>query len=209
MPVVKATRDSHSEEFQSELVEGVARLTTRRTFARSTACAAACAIAGYVAAPAKTQAFGARSRSWNNKAIVDRWFKEFWGHSWNPDVVDELCAPDILLQYLLQAPVRGRAEVKMFMTRFRKAFPDVRVSAATELVAEGEYVVGRWLGSGTHTGPAHCDFLVGDLPAASGQRMRFSGTTVLRVQNDKIAEQIGLDDGVTASLQLGLTFTAC
>ena len=205
MPVVKASRDSSREGSKSELIEGVAHLTTRRTFARNTVCSAAGAIAGYIATPPKTEAFGARSRSWNNKAIVDRWFTEFWGQSWNPGIVDELCAPDILLQYLLQAPVRGRAEVKTFMTRFRKAFPDVRVSPATALVAEGDYVVGRWVGSGTHTGPAHCDFLVGDLPAASGQRMRFSGTTVLRLQNDKIAEQIGLDDGVTASLQLGLT----
>ena len=208
VPAVKTTRDSHREGFQSEAIEGVARLTTRRTFARSTVCAAACAIAGQIAAPPKTEAFGSRSRSWNNKAIVDRWFKTFWGQSWNPGIVDELCAPDMLLQYLLQAPLRGRADVKTFMNRFREAFPDVRVSPATELVAEGDTVVGRWVGSGTHTGPAHCDFLVGDLPAASGQRMRLSGTTVLRVQNDKIAEQIGLDDGVTASLQLGLTFTA-
>jgi hypothetical protein len=34
--------------------------------------------------------------------------------------------------------------------------------------------------------------------------MRFSGTTVLRISNGKIAEQIGLDDGVTALLELGL-----
>jgi predicted ester cyclase len=204
VPVVKAAiRDSHREGFKSELIEGVAHLTTRRTFARNTVCAAAGAIAGYIAAPPKTEALGARSRSC--KAIVDRWFTEFWGQSWNPGIVDELCAPDILLQYLLQAPLRGRADVKMFMTKFREAFPDVRVWPATELVADGDYVVGRWVGSGTHTGPAYCDFLVGVLPAASGQRMRFSGTTVLRVQNDKIAEQIGLDDGVTASLQLGLT----
>ena len=62
----------------------------------------------------------------------------------------------------------------------------------------------RWEGWGTHTGPAYCDFLVGCLPAASAQKMRFSGTTVLRISNGKIAEQIGLDDGVTALLQLGL-----
>jgi hypothetical protein len=28
--------------------------------------------------------------------------------------------------------------------------------------------------------------------------MRFTGTTVLRLQSGKIAEEIGLDDGVTA-----------
>ena len=34
--------------------------------------------------------------------------------------------------------------------------------------------------------------------------MRFAVQTVLRVQNGRIAEEIGLDDGVTALQQLGL-----
>jgi hypothetical protein len=34
--------------------------------------------------------------------------------------------------------------------------------------------------------------------------MRFSGTTVLRLLNGRIVEEIGLDDGVTALTQLGL-----
>jgi predicted ester cyclase len=144
------------------------------------------------------------TKSQDNKAIVDRWFTEFWGKSWNPKIVEELGAPDILLQYLLQAPRRGRADVKTFMTEFREAFPDLSVTGAADFVCEGDHVVGRWEGWGTHTGPAYCDFLVGCLPAASAQKMRFSGTTVLRISNGKIAEQIGLDDGVTALLQLGL-----
>jgi predicted ester cyclase len=73
-----------------------------------------------------------------------------------------------------------------------------------DLIAEGDYVVGRWIGGGTHSGPAFDDFLVGSLPAASGRKMRFTGTTVLRVDNGKIAEEIGLDDGVTALTQLEL-----
>jgi predicted ester cyclase len=65
-------------------------------------------------------------------------------------------------------------------------------------------VVGRWEGGGTRTGSAFSDFLVGSLPAATGRKMRFTGTTVLRIKNGKIAEEIGLDDGVTALQQLGL-----
>jgi hypothetical protein len=34
--------------------------------------------------------------------------------------------------------------------------------------------------------------------------MHFTGTTVLRLQDGKIVEEIGLDDGVTALQQLGL-----
>ena len=90
------------------------------------------------------------------------------------------------------------------MVEFRAAFPDLNFWGAADLIAEGDYVVGRWEGGGTHTGPAFSDFLVGSLPAASGRKMRFTGTTVLRVENGKIAEEIGLDDGVTALQQLGI-----
>jgi len=147
------------------------------------------------------------SKEQDNKTIVGRWFTEFWGDIWNPRIVDELAAPDILLQYSLHAPRRGRADVKAFMTAFREAFPDLSFAGAADLIAEGDYVVGRWVGGGTHTGPAFSDFLHGALPAASGRTMRFTGTTVLRVENGKITEEIGLDDGVTALTQLGLLRT--
>ena len=90
------------------------------------------------------------------------------------------------------------------MTDFRAAFPDLKFWGAADLIAEGDYVVGRWEGGGIHTGPAFSDFLAGSLPAASGRKMHFTGTTVLRVENGKIAEEIGLDDGVTALMQLGI-----
>jgi len=144
------------------------------------------------------------SKEQDNKAIIGRWFKGFWGNPWNPAIIDELAAPDMLLQYSLHAPRRGREDVKAFMTGFREAFPDPNFWGAADLIAEGDYVVGRWEGGGTHTGPAFTDFLIGSLPAASGRKMRFTGTTVLRVINGKIVEEVGLDDGVTALQQLGL-----
>ncbi len=144
------------------------------------------------------------SKEQENKAVVGRWFKEFWGNPWNPKVVDNLAVPDILLQYSLHAPRRGRDDVRAFMMAFREAFPDLGFEGTADLIAEGDFVVGRWEGGGTHTGPAFSDFLAGALPAGSGRRMRFGGVTVLRVENGKIAEEIGLDDGVTALQQLGL-----
>ena len=140
----------------------------------------------------------------DNKALVGRWFKGFWGNPWDPQIIDELAAPDILLQYSLHAPRRGREDVRNFMMDFRAAFPNLKFWGAAELIAEGDYVVGRWEGGGTHTGPAFNDFLTGSLPAASGRKMHFTGTTVLRVKNGMIAEEIGLDDGVTALTQLGI-----
>ena len=144
------------------------------------------------------------SREDDNKAIVGRWFEGFWGNPWNPKIIDELAAPDMLLQYSLHAPRRGRMDVRDFMNGFRAAFPDLNFWGAADLIAEGDYVVGRWEGGGTHTGPGFDDFLVGALPAGSGRKMRFTGTTVLRVANGMIAEEIGLDDGATALQQLGI-----
>ncbi len=144
------------------------------------------------------------SKEAENKAIVGRWFTEFWGPTYNPAIVDDLASPNMLLQYSLHEPRRGRDDIKAFMDDFRAAFPDLAFAGAADLIAEGDYVVGRWVGGGTHTGPAFSDFLIGSLPAATGRKMRFTGTTVLRLEKGWIVEEVGLDDGVTALQQLGL-----
>src|SRR5947209_6732612 len=86
-------------------------------------------------------------------------------------LIDELAAPDMLLQYSLHAPRRGRQDVRNFMRDFRAAFPDLKFWGAADLIAEGDYVVRQWKGGGTHTGTAFCDLLAGALPAASGRKM--------------------------------------
>jgi predicted ester cyclase len=139
-----------------------------------------------------------------NKAVVGRWFTEFWGPDFNPDVIDELAAPDIRFEYSLHAPCRGRDQVRAFATTFRTAFPDLAFGGTADLIAEGDYVVGQWIGGGTHTGPAFDDMPVGALQAGSGKTMRFTGTSVLKVLDGLIVEEVGLDDGVAVLQQLGL-----
>jgi predicted ester cyclase len=140
----------------------------------------------------------------DNKAIVGRWFNEFWGPDFNPAIIDELAAPDIRFEYSLHAPCRGREEVRAFAAKFRAAFPDLAFGGTADLIAEGDYVVGQWIGGGTHTGDAFDDMPVGALPAASGRTMRFTGISILRVEDGLITEEVGLDDGVTVLQQLGL-----
>ncbi|MGI8448720.1 MAG: ester cyclase [Streptosporangiaceae bacterium] len=140
----------------------------------------------------------------SNKAVVARWFTGFWGQDFNPGIIGELAAPDIRFEYSLHAPCRGRDEVREFATRFRAAFPDLNFWGTADLIAEGDYVVGQWEGGGTHTGDAFDDMPVGALPARTGKTMRFTGTTVLKVENGLITEEVGLDDGVTVLRQLGL-----
>ena len=144
------------------------------------------------------------SKQDDNKAIVGRWFTQFWGKACDLAVVDAIAAPDMLLQYSLHEPRRGHDDIKAFMTDFRAAFPDLNFWGTADLIAEGDYVVGQWEGGGTHTGPAFGDFLMGSLPANTGRRMHFTGTTVLKIVNGKIVSEVGLDDGVTALTQLGL-----
>src|SRR6266478_4354438 len=136
------------------------------------------------------------SKEEDNKAVVGRWFTEFWGKNVNLAVVDEVAAPDMLLKYSLHEPRRGRDDIKAFMTDFRSAFPDLNFwGTADQKIVEGRACMGA---------TAFDDFLIGGLSAATGRRMHFTGTTVLKVINGKIVEEIGLDDGVTALTQLGL-----
>jgi predicted ester cyclase len=144
----------------------------------------------------------------DNKTVVGRWFTEYWGNPWKPEVVDELAAPDIRFEYSLHQPLRGRDAVRRFGESFRAAFPDLNFWGTADLIAEGDYVVGQWEGGGTHTGIAFGELPIGSLPAGSGKTMRFTGVTVLRVQNGLITEEIGLDDGVKVLQQLGIVPSA-
>jgi predicted ester cyclase len=139
-----------------------------------------------------------------NKAIVGRWFTEFWGADFHPEMIDELADPEIRFEYSLHAPCRGREEVRAFATKFRAAFPDLAFGGRADLIAEGDYVVGQWIGGGTHTGQSFDDMPIGALPANTCKMMRFTGISILKVENGLITEERGLDDGVTALVQLGL-----
>jgi len=90
--------------------------------------------------------------------------------------------PDLVVNWKALAPISGACSERV--PAVLKPSPDPR--------------------PGTHTGPAFGDFLAGSLPANTGRKMRFTGTTVLKLKDGKITEEIGLDDGVTALQQLGL-----
>lgn len=88
-----------------------------------------------------------------------------------------------------------------------KAFPDISFKLLTPfpLIAEKDYVVARWVGGGRHTGQAFFGLPIGSLPVAnSGKEMRFSGTTIFRLKDGKIEEEIGEESGLLAMQQLGL-----
>ena len=162
-------------------------------------------LAGIIVATLSTVAQGnEKTQEQKNKEIVLKWLNNFWSAHYNPAIIDELAAPDMILKYSLHKPRKGHADIKDFMKKFRDAFPDLAFDGAYPLLADGDYVIARWVGGGTHTGAAFSDWPVGALPAATGRKMHFTGTTVFKVVNGKITEGIGLDDGLTTLLQLDL-----
>jgi predicted ester cyclase len=84
----------------------------------------------------------------------------------------------------------GAEEIKRFLIGIHEAFPDLEFRSAAAPVADGNHVVCRLEGGGTHTGPTFIDCLIGFLPANSGRKVHFSGTTVLRIENGDVAEEM-------------------
>ena len=115
-----------------------------------------------------------------NKALVRRFYEEVWG-SGNYDVADEVFAPEYVRHDLRAGdPVPGPEGQKQIARDFCTAFPDLAFDV--ELVfGEGDFVVGRWTASGTHTGP-----WAGIEP--TGRTMRFSAANIFRFADGKVVE---------------------
>lgn len=62
--------------------------------------------------------------------------------------------------------------MREFATKLRAAFPDLAFGGTADLIAEGDYVVGRWIGGDTQAGDAFDDMLIGSLLANTGKTMR-------------------------------------
>ena len=107
-----------------------------------------------------------------NKAIVNRWFTDYWGKNYDSAIVDVLAARGIFFNYSLHVARVGRISLKTFMADLREAFPDFRCERTANLIADGDEVVVRWVCEGTHTGPAFYDLVMGALPEVSGRKMR-------------------------------------
>ncbi|KAH0525619.1 hypothetical protein TsFJ059_007966 [Trichoderma semiorbis] len=140
-----------------------------------------------------------------NRQVITRYFQEFWTNG-NPDIVDELCADNVTVFYPMHGRMVGKAATKECLAKFKQAFPDIsfRLLSPFPLIAEENYVVARWFGGGKHTGPAFYDLPVGSLPEPNtGKEMRFSGTTIYKLENGKILEETGEESGLVAMQQLG------
>jgi len=130
-----------------------------------------------------------------NKAIVRRVNDEVWTEG-SLDVIDELVA-DSFVTTVVGAPeqIRGPQGFREFVTMYRTAFPDLRLTV-DEQVAEGDTVVTRWTATGTHQGE-----LMG-IPA-TGKQATTAGINIDRVAGGKLVGGWGIFDQLGLLQQLG------
>jgi len=130
-----------------------------------------------------------------NKEIIRRVVEGVWRDR-NFAVVDELVAQDYVGHDPTQPePIQGRDGFKQFVGMYQSAFDDATVTIDDQ-IAEGDQVVTRWTGRGTHTGE-----FMGIAPTA--KEVTVSGMTISRLAGGKIAEEWELIDALGMLVQLG------
>jgi steroid delta-isomerase-like uncharacterized protein len=127
------------------------------------------------------------------KALVRRFYDEFIsaGH---PEVADELLAPG----YRFHAPgmeVNGPEGMKGVFAMLRAAFPDWR-ETIEDVLAEGDTVVLRVTGHGTHRG----EFM--GLPP-TGRSVTVGGFDIVRIEGGQLTEHWAVFDNLGLLQQLG------
>ena len=110
------------------------------------------------------------------------------------DALAEVYADDFIL-HEADEDIVGIEGLTQFVSMMRSAFPDLRITIEDD-VAEGDEVVTRWIGQGTHQGE-----LMGIAP--TGNRVTITGITIHRIEDAKIVEEWSNWDALGLMQQIG------
>jgi steroid delta-isomerase-like uncharacterized protein len=130
-----------------------------------------------------------------NKAVASRFYE-----AWNArdlDAFDEIIASDAI-DHDPQNPFRemhGPEGARRTAEMYHSAYSDGRFDVHEQL-GDGDFVVTRWTGRGTHDGD-----LMGMPP--TGRRVEIAGITIDRIADGKIAESWTCFDTLGMMQQLG------
>jgi predicted ester cyclase len=139
-----------------------------------------------------------------NRELAAAYFSAVWSDRYDPAKVRQLAAPSLVFRYPMHGEFHGPDAVIAILDSFRESLPDLNFWATDELLEDGDYIVARWEGGGTHTGKAITELPHGGpIPAESGQKIFFSGTSVLKFRDGKVIEDVGQEGAIDAHLQLG------
>jgi predicted ester cyclase len=132
-----------------------------------------------------------------NKALIRRWFDEVWTRG-RIQAIDQLRSLKATAVGLGEGDTiaHGPDPFKAFFLNLRATLPDLKVTIE-DLLAEGDKVAVRYSVEGTHQGEALAS-------PATGQKIRFTGITIARVEGGKIVQGWNNLDQLGLLTQLGL-----
>jgi steroid delta-isomerase-like uncharacterized protein len=129
-----------------------------------------------------------------NKALEHRVFEEIWNQGLL-EVADEIFAPDAIL-HLGTDELQGPEGFKQYVAGYRAAFPDIHWTVEDQ-IAEGEMVVTRLTGTGTHQGE-----IMGIPP--TDLQVTATAIATVRIAEGKIQESWTSWDALGLMQQLGV-----
>jgi steroid delta-isomerase-like uncharacterized protein len=132
-----------------------------------------------------------------NKAVSKRILEEVFNQG-KLQLIDELVAPNFVLNdpSVPGGKVTGTQGYRQFVEMYRTAFPDIHFTIHDQ-IAEGDKVVTRYTGTGTHKGA-----LMGIAP--TGKHATVTGINFDRYQNGKVVESWANYDTLGMLQQLGV-----
>ncbi len=125
-----------------------------------------------------------------NKRIIERRVEEIWNQG-KLATIDELIATNLISN----GQPSGREGFRQFVTAVRTAFPDIHFTIE-DTVVEGDKVVIRYTGRGTHQGA------FAGIPA-TGKQVQFPGIDIFRIANGQMAEEWLMYDQLGLLQQIG------
>ena len=129
-----------------------------------------------------------------NKKIVQR-YQEIYNSN-NLDDLSEVLSENLLTPKIMPGIPTGIEGAKAAHRIMLAGFPDYQ-TVIDDLFAEEEKVAARITMTGTHQ-----DDFMGIPP--TGRRVSFTGIYIARIENGKIVEHWGEEDGVSLLQQLGV-----
>ena len=128
-----------------------------------------------------------------NKAVVRRLTGIF--ETGDLSVIDEVLASNFVDHNPFPEQAPGPEGMKQLIGMMRATFPDMAVSTE-DMIAEGDKVVSRWIGTGTHQG----EFM--GVPA-TGNKVTVTGIGIGRLVDGKIVEHWEQFDAMGMVQQIG------
>jgi steroid delta-isomerase-like uncharacterized protein len=128
--------------------------------------------------------------------LMHQWFDEVWNQG-NESMIDEMLHDDVAVHGLAGpdgTEVNGPESFKAYFRQLRAGLSDIHVEVE-DVVSERDLMVARCMVTARHTGE-------GLGKPAKGNAVRFSGMTMARVREGKIAEAWNNYDFLTMLQQM-------